>query len=439
MPELYRMEGNRLRFFPHLHQQKILDARARFLLMLAGTQGGKTSLEPLWLYREMAERGPGDYLVVGPTFQLLDKKCIPEFRRLFEHTLKVGRYVGSPGHILHVSDDGARRLFGNKYDSLTPTRILFGYANDPESLESATAKAAVLDEAGQKKFKVGAWQAIQRRLALHQGRALLATSLYAWNWLKDLTDKAAHGDPNYALVQFDSTANPSYPVEEYERARRELPGWLFEMLYRGRFERPAGLIYDCVTDKNLRRRAALPESWKRYIGLDFGAVNTAAVVVAEDPQTRVRIIEHAYKPGRRNIREHVAALKRLCPNPVRVVGGSWSEDEWRDDFAHAGLGIYPPPIKDVEVGIQRTYAEFSAGRLVLFDDLVDLRDELQTYGRELDEQGKPTDKIEDKEEYHLLDALRVLMAQLVGGTTARGVGGSAERNEDERKIRGGRF
>lgn len=403
--------------------------------MLAGTQGGKTSLEPLWLYREMRAKGPGDYLVVGPTFQLLDKKCIPEFRKLFEHTLQVGRYTASPGHILHIHEEGARRLFGDKFDALTPSRILFGYANDPESLESATAKAAVLDEAGQKKFKVGAWQAIQRRLALHQGRALLATSLYACNWLKDLTDKASHGDPNYALVQFDSTANPAYPMEEFERARAELPGWLFEMLYRGRFERPAGLIYDCVGENQLRKRAALPESWKRYIGLDFGAVNTAAVVVAEDPKTRVRVIEHAYKPGRRNIREHVAALRKMCENPVKVVGGSWSEDEWRDDFAHAGLGIYPPPIKDVEVGIQRVYSQFQSGKLVLFDDLTELRDELQTYGRKLDEQGKPTDEIEDKEEYHLLDSLRVLMADLVGGTTAAGVGGPAVK----RKQEGGRF
>ncbi len=63
-------------------------------------------------------------------------------------------------------------MFGSKYDPNIPSRILFGYATDPESLESATAKAAVLDEAGQKKFKVGAWQAILRRLALHQGRAL---------------------------------------------------------------------------------------------------------------------------------------------------------------------------------------------------------------------------------------------------------------------------
>jgi hypothetical protein len=95
-----------------------------------------------------------------------------------------------------------------------------------------------------------------------------------------------------------------------------------------------------------------------------------------------------------------------------VIGGSWSEDEWRDDFSHAGLAVDRPPIQDVELGIQRVYAKFQNEKLVLFDDLTDLRDELQTYGRELDAQGQPTDVIEDKQDYHLLDALRVLIADL---------------------------
>lgn len=84
-------------------------------------------------------KGAGDYLVVGPSFPLLDKKCIPEFRRLFEGLLKVGRYMASPGHVLTIHDEGARRLFGRKVDRTQTTRILFGYATDPESLESATA------------------------------------------------------------------------------------------------------------------------------------------------------------------------------------------------------------------------------------------------------------------------------------------------------------
>jgi hypothetical protein len=194
---------------------------------------------------------------------------------------------------------------------------------------------------------------------------------------------------------------------------------MFNMMYRGLFERPAGLIYDCVNEGNLRARRALPHEWTRYIGLDFGAVNTAAVILAEEPNSKQRTIEHIYKPGRRTPREHALALQRLCENPARVIGGSWSEDEWRTDFRAAGLGVEKPPLKDVEVGIQRVYAEFKHGRLVLFDDLSELRDELHTYGRKLDGQGMPTDEIEDKNDYHLLDALRALVTGL---TTPAGMG-----------------
>ena len=43
--------------------------------------------------------------------------------------------------------------------------MYFGHANDPDSLESATAKAAWLDEAAQNKFKLDSWEAILRRLS----------------------------------------------------------------------------------------------------------------------------------------------------------------------------------------------------------------------------------------------------------------------------------
>jgi len=33
-------------------------------------------------------------------------------------------------------------------------------------------------------------------------------------------------------------------LAEYERAKRTLPAWKFEMFYNGNFSRPAGLIYE---------------------------------------------------------------------------------------------------------------------------------------------------------------------------------------------------
>ena len=60
--------------------------------------------------------------------------------------LRIGRQA-------HVRRHGLRAPEGE-------TNVYFGHAQDPDSLESATAKAAWLDEAGQGKFKLDSWRAV---------------------------------------------------------------------------------------------------------------------------------------------------------------------------------------------------------------------------------------------------------------------------------------
>ena len=44
------------------------DSLKRFVCVFSGTQGGKTEMGPPWLLREIQLRGPGDYMIVTPTF-----------------------------------------------------------------------------------------------------------------------------------------------------------------------------------------------------------------------------------------------------------------------------------------------------------------------------------------------------------------------------------
>ena len=214
-------ENGQLRRNFHVGQWRAWESLRRFVVVLAGTQGGKTSYGPSWLYREIQRSGAGDYMIVTPTFQLLELKALPEFRKLFEAILRVGRYVGSPVRKFVFSEEGEIRTFGVKQD--VPTVVYFGYAADPESLESATVKAAWLDEAGQKKFKLGSWEAVLRRLSLAQGRVLVTTTPYDLGWLKQkLWDRWKAGDEEVDVVRFDSTENPNFPQAEFERARRDL-------------------------------------------------------------------------------------------------------------------------------------------------------------------------------------------------------------------------
>lgn len=382
---------------------------------MAGTQGGKTSYGPFWLLDEIRRCGAGDYLVATPTFPLLEVKLLPEFLRLFSEQMNLGTYTASPIRKFVLSGEGEARLFGS--EQTQPTRIIFGHAQDPDSLESATAKAAWLDEAGQKKFRLGSWEAIQRRLSIHRGRVLITTTPYTLGWLKTkLHDPAKAGADDIDLVQFESIQNPAFPIEEFEEQRAKLPAWKFNMMYRGLFERPAGMIYDVFDESRKVARFDIPDGWLRVVGLDFGGVNTVAVFLAMDPETLNLYAYREYKAGGRTAAGHAAHLKE--PGLRRACGGSWSEGQWRDEFAAAGFPIQKPPIKDVEVGIDRVYSLLASGRLFVFDDLDGLINDLEGYSRVLDANGDPTEQIEDKASFHYCDALRYI-ASLIENRTGK--------------------
>lgn len=407
----------RLRLHLHPAQEELWRSTARFNAAIAGTQSGKTAIGPAWLYREVQFRGPGDYLVVSPTYKLLARKALPTFRRYFENLLQLGEYHTQAAEF-RFSRDGANRTFGEREDGAEhdPTVVFFGHAQDPESLESATAKAAWLDEAGQRAFKLESWEAVLRRLSLALGRVLITTTPYNLGWLKlKVFDRWKAGDPDYFVVNFPSTANPAFPQEEAERAKRDLPYWKYAMFYLGLFTRPAGLIYDSFDEERHKiPRFTIPEDWPRHLGLDFGGVNTAGMFYAEEPGTGRLFAYREYKAGGRTAADHARYLKQGEPMVPNCVGGSKSEGQWRQEFRKGGLPVKAPPISDVEVGIDRVYGAHSRGEILVFDDLEHYLEQKMTYSRELDERGDPTEKIEDKEQQHYMDAERYIIAELKG-------------------------
>jgi hypothetical protein len=399
----------------HFHpgQRAAWDATERTVCLLGGTQSGKTETGPPWLFREIQTRGPGDYLVVTPTFPLLELKALPAFRALFGDMLRLGEYTASPVRRFRFSPDGLRRTFGHAAPA-DPTTVFFGHADEADSLESATAKAAWLDEAGQRRFRLASKEAVDRRLAIHRGRTLITTTPYNLGWLKKkVYDPWKAGAADVRVVQFPSVMNPAFPREEYERARRELPAWKFDLFYRAVFSRPAGLIYDCFDEAAHRCRPLTPPAaWPRYLGLDFGGVHTAGVFVCEEPATKKLTAYREYRAGGRTAREHAAALRAGEPRVSLCVGGSRSEGQWRDEFTAAGLYVMAPEISEVEVGIGRVYGAFKRGELRVSDDCPVLLEQLATYGRPVDEDGTPEEGIEGKEQYHELDALRYIIGYL---------------------------
>lgn len=408
----------RLRFHFHAGQIQAWDSTKQEILVLAGTQSGKTVLGPAWLWREIKQRGPGDYIVVTPTFQLLEKKALPAFRDLFEDLLQLGRYTGSPSRRFTFSQAGQQRIFGASGRRYR-TQVFFGYATDPDSLESATGKAAWLDESGQKKFKQSSYQAIKRRMAVNQGRILHTTTPYYLGWLKtDVYDRSLAPptspihSPDIDVIRFKSIMNPEFPQKAWDDAKRTLPKWKFDLFYEALFTKPAGLIYDNFDDGDVIPRFTIPRHWPRFIGLDFGLMNTAAVFYANEPGTKRLYLYRTYHGGGFSAAKQVESILSGEPRIPFCVGGSKSEKNWRQEFRAAGLPVREPDIKLVEVGIDRVYEAHADHEILVFDDQTEYLDQKRSYSRKLDDRDEPTEEIEDKETYHYLDGERYVIGYL---------------------------
>ncbi len=403
--------------------------------MLAGTQGGKTGFGPWWLAEEIARCGRGDYLAVTATYDLFKLKMLPALLHVFEGILGIGRYW-SGDRLIEL-----RSGPGESFEALRSTdpmwgRIILRSADAEGGLESATAKAAWLDEAGQPRFPLASWRGVQRRIAIHQGRVLVTTTLYDLGWVKgEFMDPAKAGgavelvsldngaevertdnaSADICLVQFDSIANPTYPLAEYEWARDHMPPDEFQMFWRGRAAKLRTLIYDCF-DSEIHKIPAfeVPSHWPRVIGVDPIGERIAAIWLAFDAEKQqLHAYREYYEPFGETTAGHVAAILKASRNERLVaVGGGPSERQARADWEGAGLRLLEPGISDVWVGIGRVYGLFKGLNLVIHSTCENLLAEIGSYQRKRDKAGQLTDKIKDKERHHLLDALRYAVAWL---------------------------
>jgi len=131
----------------HLAQSVAYDSTKRTILLSAGAQSGKTCLVPWWLKREIQSRGTGDYLAVTSSFDLFRMKLLPEMLRVFEDTLGWGRFWAGD-QIIELKDPKTGEYWADRSTDTMWGRVILRSAQSLSGLESATAKAACLDEAG---------------------------------------------------------------------------------------------------------------------------------------------------------------------------------------------------------------------------------------------------------------------------------------------------
>jgi hypothetical protein len=355
----------------------------------------------------MRESGPGDYLAVSASFPLMEKKMLPELQLVFE--VFYPKFVWKAAK--NVFESHEKDQFGQP-----AYKIFVCSAQNARSLESATGKAAWLDEAGQEDFGRDAWDATLRRLSLSRGRILITTTPYHFGWhYFEVYKKSPQGggDNDIETICFDSLENPAFSVEQYLEYQRTLPWWKFAMYCQGRYERPAGAVYDTFNPETqvipaipLNMRA----SWPVYTFHDFGPNNTAALVATQDPGTGWVYIIHEYLRGGLSPLQHVENFKEMTKGlrvMQRVAGsGGKDEDEKRYSYTAAGWPVIPSRIRSVDAGIIHVYSFIATNQLFVFDTCEMFLNEIMSYSYKLDENNQPTQEIINKSAFHLMDSLR---------------------------------
>jgi hypothetical protein len=377
-------------FRPHAGQWEAWQSRARYVALIAGSGGGKTAFGAAWTYRESIEH-PGEYLAFAPVDKMLHRVLIPTFLGLAE-----------PLGVTFAKAD-MRADFPNG------STLTFITAEAPERAEGIHARGIWLDEAGQMSALM--WETAQRRTAMRQGRILLTTTPYNLGWLRSqVYDRWAAGDGNYLVVTFPSIANPAYPVEEFERARRELSADRFAMFYLGEFRRAAGLVYpDWSPATMLLPPVELPATWRRVIGLDLGWHNaTAALLLAEDPDGQL-VVEREHYASEMLLADHAAVLKAWGKHRIYADPSAAQQIQ---ELNRAGLEIRDAQ-NDVLSGIDAVTKLMRTDRFrVLQGRAPHLLEELESYAWETREE-QVTDKPR-KVDDHCVDALRYAVASLAG-------------------------
>lgn len=400
---LWHLDAGKIIVDPHSGQMDILTATQRYIAAIAGTGGGKTSLGCIWLAQEIQKNPSGDFLVVSPNFRMLSRVVIPMLTDLFIKTLHCAEHRKVEGVFLLE----------------TGGRILLGSADKPLSLEGAHVHAVWLDEAGQMDALV--WDVSQRRVGLTQGRILITTTPYAWNWLKfEVTDRFDAGDTEYYVKRYSSIMNPSYSKSEYEKQKAKLPAWKFSMFYDGQWAKPEGLIYE-VSPENIIEPFDVPDTWPWRVGLDWGVnAPTAAVWVAESPEGIFYAADEFERSGLMPDESALMVMEQTAQRKVITWmgdGAGIGSVVWIEKFRNAGMPVRGSRATVIS-RIMATSSLFREGRLRVFRTCRNLLGEIGGYSWKMRKIGGQDREIIDeprKENDHLCLAAGTMIA------TARGL------------------
>jgi hypothetical protein len=377
---------------PNEFQREILDDdTTTYLMLIAGTTFGKSSLIPLKLFRWLRKRHGGRYLVTEPSYQMIEEIAKPYVIEYFDHTPLKGKW-----------SEKRRCYSGLNYE------IFFGSADKPDLLEGGQWDGIICDELAQYRRQV--WAVLRGRVLLKEGQLCGFSTPYPGKtqaWIADEPyEEWKGGNPKYKFIQCPSIANPAFPREEFERLRREMAPAEFAMRYLGEFTAAVGLVYDLKKESIIPYREPPPNA-EVWCGMDFGFGHPTALAYFFEENGIVYLFRE-YEASAIDYETHVLNnlepltkyhVRRIYYDPSNPQGAT----EMKKWLKKQGLEIsFLAAINDVNMGIAEVSKLLNTGGMWLMDTCLQTKEECRNYVWRGDTPKKEDDDLMDAWRYGVM-------------------------------------
>lgn len=227
------MEVFRLRLYkPHSLQLKIHHSKARFKILVAGRQVGKSTFCNMEMLKKAWEKPKTRYAFVSPIFS----QAKEQYRRMI---------AAIPKDIIKNNSDSELRI-----ELINESVMEYLSGDNPHSIRGKTLDGVLIDEVRDHSPEL--WgQVIRPMLATTGGWAIMSSTPAGYDYFYDLAEKAKT-DKDWEVFHGASTCNPLFTQDEYEAAKREMSEAEFDQEINANFrDLKKGKVYYSFSDENI--------------------------------------------------------------------------------------------------------------------------------------------------------------------------------------------
>jgi len=322
-------------FKPHPAQKKILECKAKDIVICAGRRFGKSSICAYvalkTILKAEKEGKPVKIWIVAPTYELTQKVfeyIVKWFLMMFPQQGKWIKTRPFPKLQMYAYRDG------NEYKS---SWIECKSADSPNSLLGEEVDLLIVDECS--RIKKDVYESyLYPTTVSRRGQTFMISTPFGKNWFYDQWVMAKeHG----AAFQLSSRANPFFPEEEWEKAKRTLPRDVFEQEFLATFKEDAAAVFRNVRGVIKLNALSEPVFGHRYVmGLDLAKFRDFTVITIIDKATHDVVFWDRFQKIPYTLqKERIMSAARRYHNALIVIDSLNVGASMADDLRAEGMRV----------------------------------------------------------------------------------------------------